>query len=62
MFGGALYLPKGAVSFAGGSGTNQACTQLVADTIVFSGDSSFAVNCTGYGTKPLGAALAKLVE
>ena len=62
VFGGALYLPKGAVSFAGGSGTNQACTQLVADTIVFSGDSSFAVNCTGYGTKPLGAALAKLVE
>jgi hypothetical protein len=62
VFGGALYLPKGAVSFAGGSGTGQACTQLVADTITFTGNSNFAVHCSGYGTKPLGSGLAKLVE
>jgi hypothetical protein len=61
-FGGALYLPKGAVSFAGGSNTGNACTQLVADTITFSGNSNFAINCAGYGTKPLGSGLAKLVE
>ena len=61
-FGGAVYVKKGAVSFAGGSGTGHACTQLVADTITFTGNSNFAIDCTGYGTKRLGAGLAKLVE
>ena len=61
-FGGALYLPKAAITFAGGSGTGaKGCTQLVADTISFSGNSNFALNCEGYGIKPLGAA-AELVE
>jgi hypothetical protein len=59
---GALYLPKGDVSFAGGAGTSTSCTQLVGDTITFTGNSNFAVNCTGYGTKPLGSGIAKLVE
>jgi hypothetical protein len=62
VLGGALYLPKGAVGFAGGSGTGNACTQLIADTITFTGNSNFAVNCAGYGTKPLGSGLARLVE
>lgn len=62
VLGGALYLPRGAVSFAGGSVTATACTQLVADTITFTGNSNFAINCAGYGTKPLGSGLAKLVE
>jgi Flp pilus assembly protein TadG len=62
IFKGALDLPSAAVSFAGGSNANNACTQLVADTITFTGNSQFAVNCSGTGTKPIGAAVATLVE
>lgn len=59
---GAIDLPKAAVQFAGGSNSGQACTQLIADTITFTGNSQFAINCTGTGTKPLGNAVATLVE
>lgn len=62
VFGGALYVPKAAVSFAGGSGTGTDCTQLVADTVSFVGNSNFAVNCSSFGTKPLGSTQAVLVE
>jgi Flp pilus assembly protein TadG len=59
---GAVYLPEGAVSFAGGANTTNGCTQLIADTINFVGNSNFTINCQGVGTKPLGSALATLVE
>jgi Flp pilus assembly protein TadG len=59
---GAVYLPEGSVSFAGGANTTTGCTQLIADTITFVGNSNFAINCQGVGTKPLGSALATLVE
>jgi hypothetical protein len=62
VFGGAIYLSQGAITFSGGSGTNATgCTQLVADTITFSGNSNFALNCKDLPTKSLGAA-AQLVE
>ncbi len=60
--GGVFYVPKGSLSFAGGSGTGGGCTQLIADTITFAGNSSLAVNCSGYGTKSLGLSAATLVE
>jgi Flp pilus assembly protein TadG len=59
---GAIYIPEGSVSFAGGASTAVGCTQLVADTITFTGDSNFAINCSGSGTKPLGATTVALVE
>lgn len=62
VFQGAIYIPRGAVSFSGGAGSNNGCLQLVANTITFVGDASFAVNCQGSGTKPIGSALAQLVE
>lgn len=62
VFTGALDLPRASVQFAGGSNTSKACTQLVADTITFTGNSQFAINCSGLGTKPMGAATAALVE
>jgi Flp pilus assembly protein TadG len=51
--GGAVYFPTGAVDFAGGAGTNTTCTQLIGDTITFTGNSGLAINCAGYGTKPI---------
>ena len=50
------------MDFAGGTNTSKTCTQLVADTVKFSGNSNFAVNCSGTGTKPLGASAAVVVE
>jgi Flp pilus assembly protein TadG len=61
IFKGAIDVPRGAVKWAGGAGNSNACTQLVADTITFTGTSNFAINCTGMGTKPIGS-LATLVE
>lgn len=61
IFGGAVYLPKGALSFSGGTGGANNCTQLIADTVNFVGASNLAINCGAYGTKQL-SNLASLVE
>jgi hypothetical protein len=55
-------LPKGTLDYAGGANTNTNCTQVIADTITFVGNSKLAVNCAGYGTKPIGTSVASLVE
>ena len=60
--GGAIYIPKGAIDFAGGANTSSGCTQLIGDTLTFTGNSNLAINCSGYKTKPIGTSLAKLVE
>ena len=61
-FGGAVYLPKGALDYAGGSNVNANCTQVIADTVTFTGNSQLAVNCSGQGTKDIGTSKAALVE
>ena len=61
-FGGAIYLPKAALSYSGGSGASNGCTQIVADTLSWSGNSNLALNCSGYATKPIGSNTASLVE
>jgi Flp pilus assembly protein TadG len=61
VYGGAVYLPKGDVQWAGGASTSTNCTQVIGDTITFTGNSDLTVNCTGFGTKPLGLNTA-LVE
>lgn len=58
--GGAIYVPTGAVSFAGGAGTSTSCTQLIAMSVVFTGNSQFAINCNNYGTKPFSPLVVKL--
>ena len=59
---GAIYLPKAALSYAGGSGASNGCTQIVADTLNWTGNSSLSLNCSGYPTKPIGSTTASLVE
>jgi hypothetical protein len=59
---GAIYLPKGDVSFAGGADTTTGCTKLIGDTVKFTGNSNFALNCTGLGTKPIGAMPIRLTQ
>jgi Flp pilus assembly protein TadG len=65
QFGGAIYLPKGQVQWAGGANNANSCTQLIADTVTFTGTSYFAINnnnCPGGKVARVGAALVKLVE
>lgn len=60
-FGGAVYLPRGHVDFSGGASTSTSCTQLIANTIEFSGNANFALNCDDTGTAPI-IITARLVE
>jgi Flp pilus assembly protein TadG len=61
-YGGAIYIPKGAVEFSGGSGTGTSCTQIIGDTITFIGNSSVAINCSGAGTKQIGPSMLRLLS
>ena len=59
--GGAIYIPTGDVTFAGGAGTSASCTKLIADKVTFTGNSNFAIDCKAFGTKafgPVGVRLA----
>jgi hypothetical protein len=59
---GAIYLPKADVTFAGGINNPDSCLQLIGNTVTMTGDSYFAVDCKGKGTKPLSATQVTLVE
>jgi Flp pilus assembly protein TadG len=51
---GAIYFPTNAVEYAGGASTGGAvCTQLIAYTITFKGNSTFNSNCNSAGTKTI---------
>jgi hypothetical protein len=58
---GAVYLPTGAVDWSGGNGTSITCTQVIGDTVNFSGNAALGVNCTGMGVRMWGTG-AKLSE
>ncbi len=60
--GGAVYFPTGAVDFAGGAGTNTNCTQIIGNTITFTGNSGVAINCAGYGVKPISPTGVRLLS
>jgi hypothetical protein len=60
--GGAIYLPKAAVTFSGGASTSTNCTQLIGNTVTFTGNSGFALNCNNYGTKPFSAQILRITQ
>ncbi|MDP1590606.1 MAG: hypothetical protein Q8M07_22830 [Prosthecobacter sp.] len=61
-WGGALYLPKAALTYAGGATGGAGCTQIVADTVTFTGNSNLALECEGSGVTPMGSQTAIVVE
>ena len=61
-FGGAIYVPKGAIQFSGGMGTSTKCTQIIGDTVTFTGNSNVAINCSSYKTKPFSPTVVRLVS
>jgi len=60
--GGAVYLPKGTLQYAGGNNASTNCTQVIGDTVSFVGNSLLKINCSGSGTRPIGSSVAALVE
>jgi Flp pilus assembly protein TadG len=61
-FGGAIDLPRANLKFSGGNGTTTSCTQIIADTITFTGNSDVQVNCAALGSSAIGVTTAQLVE
>jgi Putative Flp pilus-assembly TadE/G-like len=59
-FGGAIDLQKVALKFSGGNGTTTSCTQIIADTITFTGSSNVQVNCPGLPA--IGVQTADLID
>jgi hypothetical protein len=59
--GGAIYVPTGDVTYAGGASTSTSCTKIIADTIKFTGNSNLAINCNMYNTKPFSAPVVRLI-
>ncbi len=59
---GAIYLPKAALTYSGGATGGSGCTQIIADTINFTGNSNLSLSCEGTGTTPMGNQVATLVE
>lgn len=50
---GALYAPDGNVNFLGNFSGASGCTQIVAQTVSWSGNTTFADNCSAYGLSPV---------
>jgi Flp pilus assembly protein TadG len=59
---GAIYVPTGAITFAGGVGASSSCTQIVGNTVSFVGNSSLAIDCSSYNTKPFSPLVIKLTS
>ena len=50
---GAFYFPSQEIDFQGNFSGANGCTQVVADTIYYTGSASFSTNCTGKGMKSI---------
>lgn len=63
LFTGALYFRKQQLTINGaGQSTGANCTQVLADSIVFNGASTFGVSCVGVGVRSVGGVATALVE
>ena len=61
-FAGAIYVPSGAVTFAGGADTATTCTQIIGDTVTFVGNSNLAIDCSRYNTRPFSSKSVRLAS
>jgi Flp pilus assembly protein TadG len=60
--GGAVYVPSASIDYAGGAGTSTSCTQIIGNTVTFSGNSNVAINCSSYKTKPFSSTVVKFIS
>ncbi len=62
-FEGVMYFPNAALDYNGGAGIAGACTQVIANTITFTGNSDFQSDCTSFPFKDIvTSALVQLID
>jgi len=59
-FAGAIYAPTGAIQMSGGADTSTTCTQVIGDTVTFTGNSNLAIDCSRYNTRPFSSKTMRL--
>lgn len=59
---GALYFPSQKLTFTGGAGGAGACTQILANTVQFSGNARLSLDCAGKGVSMIGGRRPSLIE
>jgi Flp pilus assembly protein TadG len=59
-FAGAIYAPTGAIQFSGGANSLTTCTQVIGDTVTFTGNSNLAIDCSRYNTRPFSSKTMRL--
>jgi Flp pilus assembly protein TadG len=60
---GAIYFPKQSVSYLGNFSGENGCTQVVANTVSWSGNTTVSVDCTAAGMPPISVgSVVKLAE
>ena len=59
---GAVYMPRGNLSYQGTPNTTQGCTQLIADTMSYQGNPLYVNACDGTGVTPFGPVTTAMVE
>jgi hypothetical protein len=62
-FEGVIYAPNAALDYAGGGGISGACTQVIGNTVTFTGNSDFQSDCTSFPFKDIvTSALVQLID
>jgi Flp pilus assembly protein TadG len=61
-FAGAVYVPSAAVQFSGGANATTTCTQVIGDTVTFTGNSNLAIDCSQYNTRPFSSKTMRLAS
>ena len=59
-FEGLTYVPNAAIDYNGGSGLSGACTQVIGNTVTFTGNNDFQSDCTDFPFKDI--VIATLVQ
>ena len=52
-FEGVIYAPNGELEYSGGTGLSEACTQVIAKIVTFTGASDFKSDCTDFPFKDI---------
>jgi hypothetical protein len=62
-FDGAVYFPSGDLQYAGRAGSTGGCTQIIANTVTFTGNSEVKSDCQAAGTRTIATnQLVRIVE
>ncbi len=59
---GAVYMPQGQLTFNGGNSINGSCTQIIANTVAFSGNNNIKANCPSSGMSAINPGFSGIIQ